>query len=464
LRGVAAPIYVPIAAFTFCAVLACVVRAGDPLPIKPAPGTGMFLMLSDIHFDPYADAESGKELGTKLAEGCAAGVAASPRFGSDTNRFLLQSTLHQAAAVAAENHFHYDYVIVTGDFLAHGFDARYRKCVAAPSQLYGKFAADTVALVSRLIAQELPGAPVFAALGNNDSDHGDYATPSPAFLEKVGEAWSGGWEILPPTKRTAMRASFAAGGYYVAPDPIVPKHAFVVLNSNYWSAHNARACTPADPDPGGQFQWLHDRLAESKGAGDTATLVMHIPPGINALPSTMGPPKTLWNEACTERFVSVLAEFPGSVRQIYAGHIHRDDFRLLPDPEGNPMVAIHILPAVSPIYLDNPAFEIGWYDKSTGELRDYATQFLDLRNIAPEWATEYVFSRAYGGERPDLASLDRLARTLRAGNPHEGLGKQYAQFYGVGVSMLMSPANWLTYSCSQTEMTVSGFVQCQHRP
>ena len=79
--------------------------------------------------------------------------------------------------------------------------------------------------------------------------------------------------------------------------------------------------------------------------------------------------------------------------------------------------AIHIVPAVSPVYLNNPAVEIGWYDKSNGELRDYAPLYLDLGNPKPAWATEYIFTRAYGRPRPNLAALEELSRAIHEGNP-----------------------------------------------
>jgi hypothetical protein len=176
----------------------------------------------------------------------------------------------------------------------------------------------------------------------------------------------------------------------------------------------------------------------------------------------MGKPRALWNESCTEKLVAELSDYRGVVREMIAGHIHRDDFRLFPDREGKPLLAIHIVPAVSPVYLDNPALEIGWYDKQTGELRDYAAQYLDLGQPQPAWATEYVFTRAYGKPRPGLAALEELSRQIRAGNPDAGVGKQFASYYGARASVFLTPGNWTIYSCAQTEITLSGFAQCKN--
>jgi 3',5'-cyclic AMP phosphodiesterase CpdA len=422
----------------------------------------MFLMLSDIHFDPYADPAIMKELGAKPLPACQASASGSfSKYGSDTNYPLLKSTLENVAATAAQNHFHYDYVIVTGDFLAHNFDKRYRQCVGVDYEAYGKFASDTMSFVDSMISKALPGVPVFAALGNNDSDRGDYAEPSDAFLQTVGQDWTRAWGNLPSTTRATALASFARAGNYALPHPTVPHNELVILNSNLWTARKPQACGEADPDPGGQFQWLEETLGAVKRAGGTATLIMHIPPGIDAMRSSAGAPVALWTDRCTQKLIAELTDFRGVVRDIYAGHIHRDDFRLFPDREAKPLGTIHIVPAVSPVFFDNPAVEIGWYDKSKGALRDYAPLYLDLTNPQPAWALEYVFTRAYGRPRPNLAALEALSREIHEGNPNSGVGRQYATYYGAGVAWFLTPANWLNYTCAQSEISISGFAQCR---
>ena len=458
MRRTAVKILVLISALTSLALS----LPNDPAPLHPYPGTGMFLMLSDIHFDPYADPAILEQLGAKPAEACRTPASSAfSKFGSDTNYPLLKSTLDMVAATARDNHFHYDYVIVTGDFLAHHFDGSYRRCVGGGEEAYQKFASGTISFVDGMIAKALPGVPVFAALGNNDSDRGDYAEPSEFFLESVGRDWSRAWGNTPGPARAAALASFGRAGNYALPHPTAPNDEFVVLNSNLWSANNPQACGETDPDPGGQFQWLGEVLNRVKHAGGTATLIMHILPGIDAMRSSGGAPRTFWTDRCTQKLIAKLTDFRGVVREFYAGHIHRDDFRLLPDREGHPLLAIHIVPAVSPVYFDNPAVEIGWYDKSNGELRDYATQFLSLGDPQPAWATEYVFTRAYGRPRPNLVALEDLCREIHEGNPNSGVGKQYANYYGAGMNLFLTRDNWLNYSCAQTEITLARFVECK---
>lgn len=440
------------------------------LAIASRPATGMFLLLSDLHFDPFADTKIIEQLGAKPTGDCKDRASTYfSKLGSDTNYLLLRSTFDNVAATAAKNRIHYDYVILTGDLLAHQFDEKFQKCVGGGDQAYQKFASNTIKYVDDMMAKALPGVPVFAALGNNDSDKGDYARPSTAFLATVVHDWSGAWGKLPAATRQSAIASFEQIGSYAVPNPTVPSNELVILNANLWVARNSNACGFADPDPAGQFAWLHNVLERLKREQRTATLVMHVLPGIDAMRSSMGEVQLLWNVSCTQKFVAQMSDYRGVVREIYAGHIHRDDFRILPDRAGKPFLPIHISPSVSPVYFNNPAFEIGWYDNRTGELADYSAFDLDIANGKSTWAAEYTFTQAYGFARPNLGALVELARKIRDGNPQSGVGLDYADRYNAGIGLFLTEKNWRNYSCSQTEVFPPLFAACKagrspHKP
>jgi sphingomyelin phosphodiesterase acid-like 3 len=437
-------------------------RPGQDGTLPPSPGAGVFLMLSDIHFDPFPDPAIMERLGANLRAGCQTrGSQSFSQYKSDTNYTLLKSTLDYAVATAAKDHRRYDYVIITGDFLAHEFDSRYQQCVAGDEEAYRKFASDTIIFVSNLVREAFPGVPVFAALGNNDSDQGDYEMPSGPFRTSVSHNWSAGWGNLSLPARSKATRSFVMAGYYAVPHPTVPGTELIILNTNFWTSADTQACSETDPDPGGQFGWLAEELGKVKRAKRTATLIMHIPPGINTAESVgAGEPALLWTDRCTEKFMAEMNDFPRVVREIYAGHIHRDDFRLLKDRAGKPLCPVHIVPAVSPVYGNNPAVEIGWYDRSNGELTNYALLYLDLGTQNPIWATEYVFAQAYGYPRLSHTVLEDLSRRIHAGNPSSGVGKQYSSYYAAGAKSSLTPEKWGKYACAQTETTISSFGKC----
>src|SRR5262249_18066729 len=160
----------------------------------------------------------------------------------DSNLPLLKSMLEGVKAAAKSNAIHYDYVVLSGDLLAHQFDESYRRCVNGDAAAYTKFTSDTIKFVDGEISRALPGIPVFTALGNNDTDNGDYGRPTPDFLREVGLDWSHSWGVPNGPVRQAAIDSFSRSGFYEAPNPAAPSQEIVVLNSNLWVARNSSAC------------------------------------------------------------------------------------------------------------------------------------------------------------------------------------------------------------------------------
>ena len=102
----------------------------------------------------------------------------------DTNYALLAATADAVKSSAT----HYDYAIVTGDFLAHDFPQKYR-AVRPDGGGYQEFAIKTIVFTSRMIQQAFPSVPVYQTLGNNDSVEADYAAPGRPLLEALAKEW-----------------------------------------------------------------------------------------------------------------------------------------------------------------------------------------------------------------------------------------------------------------------------------
>src|SRR4029450_1984330 len=84
--------------------LCALVALGMARPSARAAGeSGTFVVLSDIHFNPFAPKDQ-----------------ATSRIGEDTNQTLLTSGLATFARAMASA----DFAIVPGDLLAHGFNAK----------------------------------------------------------------------------------------------------------------------------------------------------------------------------------------------------------------------------------------------------------------------------------------------------------------------------------------------------
>ena len=112
---------------------------------------------------------------------------------------------------------------------------------------------------------------------------------------------------------------------------------------------------------------------------------------------------TFWQPELTSRFLQLVRRYRPSIRVAFAGHTHMDDFRVI-RPDGEPALLCKVAPAISPIFGNNPGYQVYRYDRGTGALQGYRTYFLtDLadgggpRPPTPgRWALEYDFGEAYG--------------------------------------------------------------------
>ena len=217
----------------FChGVLAiCFVLAGSSASAqKHGPEIGQrtvsALMLSDIHFDPFHDpvkarqladapvSEWGKILAAPESADQASAFAAlqqrcSAR-GVDTPYALLQSSLRAAREHAPDTKF----ITVSGDLIGHGFTCRF--AAVLPGKTGGDYAAfveKTIEYVTLELRGAFPGVPVYAALGNNDSNCGDnHLDAGSDFLASVAKSVLAG---LPKSvNRKKVLTDFTASGSY----------------------------------------------------------------------------------------------------------------------------------------------------------------------------------------------------------------------------------------------------------
>jgi sphingomyelin phosphodiesterase acid-like 3 len=427
-----------------------VLRASPP----PAP-VGKALLIADLHFDPLSDPAIVKQLiaapasdwETIFAGSGQTGYAHSPQ---DTNYPLLNSALSAAASQTQT-----DFVIALGDYLRHDFAAAFAKTGADPKE-FAAFATKTAVYVSRALQAKL-GAPVYIALGNDDSPCGDYKmAPGSPFLAALADSL----DVLVQNPEAA--ADFRAGGFYELPHPTVPNYEILVLNSVLWSSFYSN-CGADKSDPGAaELDWLSSKLYRAKTLGNRVVLVMHIPPGIDSYSSAKAggnkPATEFWQDRYFTRFGELMQSYGEIVEVEFAGHTHMDDFRVLSTP-GGAAVAFRITPAVSPIFGNNPAFSIFDYSLSTGGISDLATYFLDLAKGGdnPEWAFEYRFSKAYGYSAYTAQNLEALAARVQA-DPN--IRQIFADYYAASAPSPITPKNWPFYICAEAHLIATDYGSC----
>ena len=387
-------------------------------PAAPAPAVaGQVLVMSDLHFDPMADPGLVDQLAAVEPEQWSAVLDSSSdrslgRYGRDSNWMLLRSALRHMAETLPKPVF----VLISGDFLAHGFRSEFDAAAKDHSDAaYRIFVRKTMQFLGLQLEQNFPATPILPALGNNDEECGDYqlqpggpflADTLPILRRLVGTA--GGPGIDRDWKGYGNYTA-RAGGIRV-----------LSTNTNFLSIHYRNACgSSADGDPGrATLAWLEAELAAAKEAGERVWLVYHIPPGIDgfatlrqgACPDTMIP---MWDQTHAAAFLALLRRYADTVAAGFAGHTHMDDFRLIGDAEGRYGFAL-ITPAVSPIFGQNPAFRTVAYDTQGGILDQTTYDLTNLPQataaggVSPEWRAEYTFTRQWSLPRVDLPSLDHL--------------------------------------------------------
>ena len=451
------------------ASLALAVLVASVPSVRGAEGSGTFVVISDLHFNPF----DPPKLATALAMSApaawqaiftAANDQAMSKTGEDTNHALLASGLAAFAKAAASA----DFAIVPGDFLAHEFEEKASKAlgVAPTSQAAGEMAVKTTIFVADALVDALGGKPAIVALGNNDSSCGDYRIePGGSYLAATKETARRlvGAERLDPD----FDETYAAGGYYAARHPTVANALIVVLNDVLWSTKYRDACgTDGLAAAQAMLGWLRGRLARQRAAGGRVWIVHHIPWGmdpystINARASTC-PAKVVpfLKEPFASEFLALLVEHRDMLQASFSGHTHFDDYRLLIDERGTVIGTDKVTPGISPIFGQNPGFQVFTYDRWSGAPRDFSTWYLTNPGAAPraaDWQFEYTFTKAYGQAE---YSPDAVKAVWKAMSNDSAVQETYRRLYTVGRGALEA-ATVTAYSCAVGHMDRPSFTAC----
>ncbi len=441
------------------------------------------LMVSDIHLDPFYDpakakqlvaapaSEWGKILGGPDSPGRAEAYAALQKTcsakGEDTSNLLFQSSLRAMRAQGANARF----VTVSGDLIAHQFPCRFQTTVpgGTPDE-YEAFVEKTIDYVLTALRRALPGVPVYAALGNNDSGCADYRMDAgSSFLRATARSVLRG---LPASaERQRAFADFAEGGYYsMTMAPPMRRTRLIVLNDLFMSRNYATCEGKPDPAAGeAQLAWLRKQLADARAHGQRVWVMGHIPPGVDIHSAALHLRKICSATApqmflTSEELASVLEENADVVRLGVFAHTHMDELRLLA-PEGatvEQMVAIKMVPSITPVHGNRPAFVVARVNPASAELKDYSV-FAASNNsgAGATWSKEYTYSSAYheSAFAPQQVAhlVKEFAADPEAKSPESQAFIQY--FYAGDTSGLIKPL-WPEYVCALAHTDGAAFAKC----
>ncbi|HUR81417.1 MAG TPA: metallophosphoesterase [Thermoanaerobaculia bacterium] len=412
-----------------------------------------FLSVSDVHFNPFSDPALVPKLeAADVAEWqgilASSGTTAFTTYGSDINDALFRSAVGEMHTQLPSPAF----VLISGDFLAHDFQQNYQQYATDKSQTaYTAFVAKTITYIASVFRDAYPNVRIYPTLGNNDSDCGDYAVaPNGAFLKNFRDTWS----TIVDSRSFERR--FPAGGYYHADVPALDGVRIIAVNTNFFSVNYQNPCGTPGPDAGmRELIWLDDELRLARDLGKRVWLLFHIPPGIDVYDSVAKgacptpDSQTFWKKQYVEKYLAIVARHRGTIAGSFAGHTHQDEFRFAAGD------FVHITPSITPIFGNNPAFEI-MNVRRNGDITGYTAWHLP--NVTLPWVREYSFDGNY-----DNAALRQLAAKI---DSDENTRVEYFTHMSSGApkSTAGALAKWQGYWCGFTAMNVKTFTSCYCTP
>ncbi|MGO9338869.1 MAG: metallophosphoesterase [Terracidiphilus sp.] len=449
------------------------------------------VFLSDIHFEPFFDPGKAAQLaaapvsewtgilgGTPSADRAqrfAALEERCPTRGDDTSFALLESSLRAMRRDAAGARF----VTVSGDLIAHAFDCKFGAVFPhAAAGAYRAFVEKTLDFVMEEVDGAFPGVPVYWALGNNDSDCGDYRLDAHGeFLAAVGEEVT---KTFPADERKSAEETFTAGGYYSVrlPEP-VRNARLLVLDDLFMSSNYATCGGKADASGAeAQLAWLAQQMDEARRSKEKVWVMAHIPPGVDGHASAArvdqvcgakGPKMFLGSEKIAE----VLAAASDVVELVIFGHTHMDELRILKAENGarsavadlgaatGEGVAVKLVSSISPINGNAPSFTVARVDAATAGLKDFRVfAASNATGVDTAWHEEYDWGKTYHEAEFSAAAVSKVIAGFEAdpGAKTEASRAYIDNFY-VGSSPLLGLI-WPEYVCALRNDSAQGFKAC----
>jgi sphingomyelin phosphodiesterase acid-like 3 len=448
---------------------ALVSRATETKTARRQAATGVVVSISDVHFNPFFDPSLLNKLiasdYTKwqgiFAHSTVKGYGSHK---ADTNYVLLNSTLENIYQQVARP----DFIIISGDFLGHDFQEYYAKYSgnSDPKAAY-PFISKTIAFVTGMIAKRFPSTPVYPALGNNDSYCGDYAIePGGQFLSATAQAWK--TLLRNASNVSSFMQTFPAMGSYSVVAPGHKSHRVIVLNSTFFSDKYENTCGDPKAEPGrDEIKWLEQELQRAVKQKERVWMLYHIPPGIDVYASLKQGAEVVpfWNPAFNQQFINLMTQYSPVIVGSFVGHTHMDNFELV-QSQNKSAVFVHITPAISPLFGNNPAFEVFSYNRQSSAVKDYSVYYFDLalaaaqKNAPVKWTKEYTFSTTYGQPAVTPAALHALHDDLLT-NEH-GYLTNFERYYNVSntASPGINDQNRLAYWCGMIYLTVPEYQNC----
>lgn len=337
----------------------------------------------DAKFSENDTYSSGKYADLPLYRGWNWAHTPASTFGNyqcDPPEIMLNSSLAHLGAFSQEKNF--EFSIFTGDVVDHDvLHCDYNTTKYAEVRTFG------------MMKHFLKGMPVFSTLGNHDTyPYGQLAPEKVGNItfnssvyhwndELMADLWtSNGWS------NSSLKNPFSKhySGFSVTTGRGLK---VISLNSNCYYQKNLYTYIDVEnkPDIFGQWDFLIKELVDSESKGQRVWIIAHIPTGdSDTLPIQ------------SNIFAKIVERFsPYTIANIFFGHTHKDQFKILLDDRKLPVNMAWISQAISPLGPANPSYRYYQVEDESFNIINAYNYFTPLNETwvnggaEPQWSFEY---------------------------------------------------------------------------
>jgi hypothetical protein len=281
-------------------------------------------------------------------------------------------------------------------------------------------------------------------VGNCDSYTG-YG-PDSVFLSNTADSFY--TQLLNgSTDHQAFLTSFSTGGYYAA-EPAGTQIMVIGLNTIQFSplVQNSDGSENNAAAVDAELAWFDAKLASAKATGKKVWLLMHAPPGADEGTTAksvtanghLASSTMMWEPNYQAAFMQILAKYPGVITMTLGGHTHMDEYRIM--SAGN---VIEIIPGVSPVFGNDPAYKIFQVDRATLVPADYSSLHFDPA-AGSAFENYYKYSDVYASKGSLASSLELICPGLVTDKPMQALYRGY-YYSGSNAAKFITDTNWPVY-------------------
>ena len=256
----------------------------------------------------------------------------------------------------------------------------------------------------------------------------------------------------------------------------------MVLNDVLLSPWHQNCAGKPDPAAGdAELDWLARQLARARAARENVWVMGHIPPGVDAYatlarpgPRCNGKPPAMF--LATDKLAQELTRAGDEIRLAIFAHAHTDEFKLLQaelanaapgaaKPSGpqaiGSAVAIKMVPSISPINGNNPAFIVAQVDPSTARLDDYRVYAAKNPAGAGAWPELYDFDRAFNQKSFSPGAVESVLAEFSADpGAKSAASRDYVKDFLTGRPDMLLLLVWPQYVCTLSQATASAYSAC----